>query len=104
MKSAILSASARRDLAAASRWISRDNPMAARALRQAVVSAAERIAKHPLIGVARRDLLGEPYRFLILGSFPYVIVYNAARTPPLIMRVLHGARDLRNALRDLQWP
>jgi len=76
--------------------------MAAKALRHAIAQAAQRIGQHPRIGVLRQDLLGEPYRFLTLGSFPYVIVYNAARNPPLIMRVLHGARDLQNALRDLQ--
>ena len=104
MKPAIFSARARWDLSEAARWISRDNPVAARALRQAAARAADRIGRHPLIGVARADLLEEPYRFLVLGSFPYVIVYNAARSPPLIMRILHGARDLRNALKDLQWP
>ena len=46
-----------------------------------------------------KDLAGEPYRFLALTGFSYVIVYNADRTPPLILRILHGARDLPELLR-----
>jgi toxin ParE1/3/4 len=36
-----------------------------------------------------------------LTGFPYVIVYTAARNPPLIVRILHGARDLPEILRGL---
>jgi len=35
-----------------------------------------------------------------LTGFPYLIVYNDARRPPLILRILHAARDLPEALRD----
>ena len=42
----------------------------------------------------------EAYRFLSLPGFPYVIVYNAERDPPLIVAVLHTARDLGRALQD----
>ncbi len=90
---------ARRDLLAAAQWIAKDNPAAARALRDAVAAAAERIGGFPEIGVARPELADEPRRFLALAGFPYVIVYNASRKPPLILRVLHGARDLAEALR-----
>jgi toxin ParE1/3/4 len=63
--------------------------------------AAGRIGDHPDIGVSRPTLARPPYRFLPLTGFPYVLVYNAARRPPLIARVLHGARDLPEALADL---
>ena len=43
----------------------------------------------------------EPYRFLTLTGFPYVIVYNAERRPRLIVRIVHGARDLPSVLREL---
>lgn len=82
-------------------WIRRDNPAAARVLRDAIVNAAERIGMHPHLGVARADLAREPYRFLTLTGFPYVVVYNSERRPPLIVRIVHGARDLPEALRDL---
>jgi len=36
-----------------------------------------------------------------LTGFPYVIVYDAGRRPPAIVRILHGARDLPEILRGL---
>jgi toxin ParE1/3/4 len=63
--------------------------------------AAERIGLHPQLGVSRPDIARDPYRFLALSGFPYVVVYNAERRPPLIVRVVHGARDLPDLLRDL---
>jgi toxin ParE1/3/4 len=98
---AVLAPAARRDLLAAVRWIAKDNPAAARALRDGVVRAAERIGEHVHIGALRPELAGEPYRFAVVTGFPYVIVYNAERSPPLIVRILHGARDLPEILRGL---
>jgi toxin ParE1/3/4 len=102
MKAAVLSPAARRDLLAAVSWIAKDNPAAARALRVSIAKAAERIAEHPRTGVERHELAEAPYRFLILTGFPYVVVYNAERRPPLIVRILHGARDLPEVLRSQQ--
>lgn len=98
MRPAVLAPHARRDLLAALRWIAKDNPAAARALRDAIAEAAERIGAHRKIGGLRPDLADERYRFVTLTGFPYVIVYNAERDPPLIVRILHGARDLPAAL------
>jgi len=92
---------ARRDLLAAARWIEKDNPRAARGLREAVRRAAEQIGTHPAVGVLRPELARAPFRFLVLSGYPYVIVYHAERRPPVIARVLHGARDLPEVLRDL---
>jgi len=83
------------------RWIAYDNPTAARALRTSVVKAATNIGTYPHFGVFRSDLADAPYRFVMMTGFPYVIVYNADRRPPLIVRILHGARDLPEILRDL---
>jgi toxin ParE1/3/4 len=101
VSAAVLAPAARRDLLAAVRWIATDNPAAARGLRDGVVRAAERIGEHPHIGALRPELAGEPYRFVALTGFPFVVVYNAARRPPLIVRILHGARDLPEILRSL---
>ena len=101
MKAARLSPRARRDLVGAVRWIVKDNPAAARALRDAVARAAERIGAHSHIGTVRPELADHPYRFVPLRGFPYGIVYNARREPPLIVRILHAARDLPELLRDL---
>ena len=103
MTAAEVAPRARRDLLSAVRWIAKDNPAAARALRDAIAHAAERIGAHPGVGVLRPDLADEPYRFVVLTGLPYLIVYNAVLRPPLILRILHGARDLPELLRDM-WP
>lgn len=99
MNAVIFSPRARRELLAAANWIAKDNPAAARALRSAIAKAATQIAAHPHCGHLRPDLADQKYRFLNLTGFPYVLIYNAARNPPLILRILHGARDLPQALR-----
>jgi toxin ParE1/3/4 len=101
MSPAVLSPLARRDLLDALRWIAQDNQAAARALHHSVIKAAQHIGEHNHFGVPRPDLAGPPYRFVILTGFPYVVVYNADRRPPMIVRILHGARDLPEILRDL---
>lgn len=104
MVTAVLAPRARRDLLEAIRWIARDNTAAAKGLRVAVVEAARRIGDHPRVGVVRPELAGEPVRFLMLTGYPYVIVYDADNSPPLILRILHGARDLPDVLRGLMGP
>jgi toxin ParE1/3/4 len=84
-------------------WIARDNPVAAQGLLDAVLDAAERIGEYPRIGVRRPDLTASlRYRFVVMTGYSYVIVYAADRDPPVIARVLHGARDLPPLLRNLR--
>jgi toxin ParE1/3/4 len=101
MTDARLAPSARRDLLEASRWIAKDNPAAAAALREGVAKVAQTIGEHPHVGNLRPAVANAPYRFLGLTGFPYLVVYNPDRRPPLIVRVLHTARDLPEVLRDL---
>jgi len=101
MKPAVLASAARRDLADAIRWVAMDNPAAARALRDAVAVAASRIGEHPGIGTVRLHLARDRIRFLVLRGFPYIVVHAADKVPPRILRILHGARDLPDVLRDL---
>lgn len=101
MTAAILSRRAERELDAAAERIKEDNPVAAAKLLDAVDAAAERIGAHPQIGTVRPDLRGAPYRCLFLNGFPYVVVYDAERRPPVIARIVHAARDLPELLRDL---
>ncbi len=101
MSAGVLSPQARRDLLQAARWIAKDNPIAARAFRESVAMAARRMGGHPQIGVLKPGLAAPTIRFLPLAGLPHIIVYDAARRPPLILRVLHTARDLPELLRDL---
>jgi toxin ParE1/3/4 len=40
----------------------------------------------------------------VLTGFPYLVVYYAERTPPVIARIVHGARDLPTELQGLRTP
>lgn len=90
---------AQRELTEAVRWIAQEQPAAARALRDAVLGAAERIGRHPESGVVREDLAPLPVRFVALPRFRYVIVYEARpQERPVILRIVHGAMDLPEVL------
>jgi toxin ParE1/3/4 len=101
VRPATLSPAANRDIEAATRWIAKDNPAAARALRSSVARAAMIIGEHRYVGTVRPEIVSAPYRLLALTGFPYVIIYNAERTPLRIIRVLHSARDLPEVVRNL---
>ena len=63
---------------------------------RAVIEAAEdRLGDFPELGQARTDL-AEGLRHL--PSPPYLILYRAAPDPILVVRIVHGARDLPRLL------
>ncbi len=101
MTAARLSPAARWDLLDATNWITKDNPAAARALRDGLAKAALTIGEHPEAGPLRLEIVNALFRCMALVGFPYVIVYQADRRPPVIARILHGARDLPEILRHL---
>jgi toxin ParE1/3/4 len=91
-----LAPSAEADLYEAVTWLARENAAAADGLR-----SMRRIVVRPLLGRLRPALAPPPYRFWRIANFPYLIVYNAARRPPLVLRVLHMSRDLPPLLAGL---
>jgi len=96
-----LAPSAEADLYEAVAWLARENEAAADALREAALLRMRRIVERPLLGRLRLELAPPPYRFWRIARFPYLIVYNADRTPPLVLRVLHMSRDLPALLAGL---
>ena len=54
------------------------------------------LAKQPGVGHTREDLADEPLRFFAVYS--YLIVYDPTKKPLEIIRILHGARDVRGVL------
>ena len=101
MISAVLTPQARNDLAESTRWIAKDNPLAARGLRTAIQKMAKMLGEHPHAGRERPDIAPPPIRFIALPSYPHIIIYDAAMKPPMILRVMHGARDLSELLEDM---
>lgn len=101
MTAAVLSPAAERDFLEIIAWIASDNPLAARGFRAALEKQAIAIGEHPLVGSLKPHIASPPIRFLPVRSFPHIIVYTPDPTPPLILRILHGARDIPELLRDL---
>ena len=98
MTRADLSPAAERDIIAIVQWIAAENPVAARGFRVALDNLATTIGEHPRLGALKAQLASPPIRFLPIRGFPYVVVYTPERDPPLILRVLHGARDIPEVL------
>ena len=87
---------AERDLIDISNFIARDNPVNSGRFIRVLEDRCRLLASHPLMGRARAELAPK-LRSLAHGR--YVIFYRAIEDGVAIVRVLHGARDLRRALR-----
>lgn len=96
MKGFRLSPEAARDIREIWAHIAQDNIKAARRVRLKILHACQGIAENPKIGHRREDLTEKPVRFWPVGS--YMIIYNSARRPIEIVRVVHGARDVPTLL------
>lgn len=81
-------------------FIAQDNTEAADRVEAAVFRACEFLAGTPLAGRTRRDLTSLAVRFWVVQPYSnYLIVYDPARKPLQIIRILHAARDIPSALR-----
>ena len=94
-----LTAQAIKDLDAIWWFIANDNRDAADRVEMEIVATCRRLAKHPLIGIRRKDITSLPVRFWTIPKFPnYVIVYRPETVPMQVVAVLHGRRDLKELL------
>ena len=93
---------ARRELREAAIWIAQNNPDAAQALLRAVLVAVELVAANPGLARVRLDLAPVRFRFWSLRGYPYLLVFDVDRTPPVVARFVHQARDLPAPLDDLE--
>jgi len=100
-KPAAFTPRARSDLGEAATWIARDSRSAASAFREAIDAVAKLVGEHPRVGVLRSDLAPAPYRFCVVRGFPYLVVYDASQEPPVVARIVHGARNLAEVLKRL---
>jgi len=67
----------------------------------AVADTAERLARRPLLGHRRLELLPGRFRFWAVKGFNYLLVYNAEHPDRLVLRVVHMARELGPLLAGL---
>ena len=91
---------AERDILEIIEWIPAENPIAARGFRMAADRLATAIGEHPRICALKPHLASPPIRIPPIRGFPHVVVYRPERSPPLIVRVLHDARDLPEVLHE----
>lgn len=74
-------------------FIARDSASAADRLLDRIDQKCRALADHPAIGPVRSDL-GPDIRVLFVGR--YLVLYRVRRQRIEIVRVVHGARDLRD--------
>jgi toxin ParE1/3/4 len=91
MPSIVIRPKALADLVEIWAYIAEDSPRQADALAAAIDREIRGLARHPLIGRARPELLTD-LRSLPFGR--YVIFYLPRKRGIEVVRVLHGARDL----------
>jgi plasmid stabilization system protein ParE len=81
-------------------FIAKDNLDAANRVETEIVSSCRRLARYPLMGSRRQDVTPVPVRFWTVARFPnYVIVYRPETVPLQVVAVLHGKRDLKEAMK-----
>ena len=97
MKGWEVSPEAKSDLQDIWTYIALDNPDAADALEEEIYDACERLAANPRLGHKRKDLTDEMVLFWPVRG-RYLIVYHHQRQPICIVRIFHGARDVREQL------
>ncbi len=92
----VLTPSAKADLVDIFEYIRFDKPKAAKRVIDKIREAIRRLARTPNIGHVREDLADKTIRFWPVHS--YLIVYRPETRPLQVLRVLHGARDVRRIL------
>jgi len=80
---------ARRQIGEIFSYIARDNPRAARKVRQRILQVAELLEDNPEIG---RTTSRAGVRVLTVRPYPYLIFYRIADDAVSIVSVRHGAR------------
>ncbi len=87
---------ARRDLVELQIYLMGESVDAAERVMDRFRQAFDDLAANPGIGHRRDDLTRRDVRFLAVGS--YLIIYRHDTQPVEVLRVVHGARDVRSAL------
>ena len=59
------------------------------------------ITSRPGLAHLRPNLATDRFRFWPLRGFPYVLVFDVARSPPVVARMVRQSRDLPAVLDDL---
>jgi plasmid stabilization system protein ParE len=74
-------------------YIAEDSPVAARRVREEILSRIRAVVAFPQSGHRRPDLTGRPLRFILVRE--YLIAYAPDEKPLWVVAVLHGRRSPR---------
>jgi plasmid stabilization system protein ParE len=74
-------------------YIAQDNPLAARGVREEILSSIRAVVSFPYRGHKRPDLTLRPLRFILVRE--YLIAYAPEARPLWIVAVIHGRRSPR---------
>ncbi len=85
-----------RDIDCIWQFIARDSPTAADRVEEELHAAMKLLAAHPGGGHGRNDVPEPRYRFWSVYS--YLIAYRVEHDSLVVVRVIHGARDIRKVL------
>src|SRR5262245_51588403 len=89
----VLSRPAEKDLDQITAYLAQEGGTAvARRVLREIRGALRFLGLHPEVGHFREDLTQEPLRFWAVYS--YLIIYDPAKRPIEVARIIHGARDV----------
>ena len=74
-------------------YIARDSRRYALKVFERLEETFRDLARHPNMGHARSELQDEALR--VVSVYDYLVIYDPTVRPLLILRVVHGARDMR---------
>jgi len=80
-------------------YVARDNPRAADRVLADIAAACKVLAENPAVGRLREELACGLRSFAV-GK--YVVFYRLARGGIVVVRVLHGARDVQRDIREMR--
>jgi toxin ParE1/3/4 len=99
MANILRTADSRADVVDILLYIRRDNRRAARKVRDAIDETLDFLVEFPHVGTNRDELLSGMRSFPVKRYRNYVIFYRPRPDGIEVIRVLHGARDLRRQFR-----
>jgi plasmid stabilization system protein ParE len=80
-------------------FIAHESESGAMRVRHAVYDALEQLVRMPQMGHTRQDLTDRPLKFWSVYS--YLIVYDPATSPLVVVAILHGAQDVEQLLKKI---
>ena len=82
-------------------WIARDSPLNSVDFTDRLIGSVEKLADSPLLGRIVPEFTQDRLRELIFRG--YRIVYSVEESFVTVLRVIHGARDMRRLAAREQW-